>query len=717
MKIIALLLCLLVPAIVHASPPHGGATVTASGDPTVGVIPSYDDTYANWSVAGLTGIGGIPTRSTQCGATVTPSGITPPAGGDDASKINAAIAACTAGQVVLLGTGTFQLAQSELPLLVNKGITIRGSGSPSNACTAATNSTTSTPCWSTIVRVRDGAISDWLVSTTTAGSLCGVTPASTTTCSAGGAVFLLSPSGNFNWGWAGCNFGTTPTGCGTTLTADAAAGATTISVTSTANFSVGMFVLIDENPALVSTTNPTTGAAIQASPEWSSSSGSPQVERFANADTPSAGYSFNANRLGQEIHKISAIGSGTLTFDSPLSIGFRQSGGHGAQVYWPTIQSSSTTPNPFLQQAGIENLTIDRPPNGGVEFTFCAYCWVKNVEVSNWIAGGVGMIYSDRVQVEGMFIHDCTDCENNGAEYPIAVDTATTEPLLWNNITLRGGKGMVGRGANTAVVAYNYQDDTMYMQAVIGDYWEDMGVNGSHYAGTHHFLFEGNWGDNCDGDETHGSAAYHTFFRNWCTGTRTTFTDPSNGRSVNDASDIGWGSGGGASPPATVPAPRRAAGPMAFNYWYAFAGNVLGMSGITDAAHGWSYQGAFGASSGCTSKCIWLSGWVGSEWPAPDSNLTAAVSPNWIFRSQNWDYFRSALDSTSGYTAPLPNSFFTSSAPSFFGTGTTGCTYTWPWVNSQGTTKTANAAGTGCTSFSGLPAKARWDAGTPFIQP
>lgn len=708
-KLLVLMSFFLLAASAHGLP-RGGYSAGGGGGT---VIPTYDNVSANWTNAGLATIGGIPNRTTQCGATVTPSGITPPASGDDASKINAAIAACTAGQFVLLN-GAFVVSQSEAPILVNKGISIRGSGSPTSACAGPSNSSSATPCWPTGITVRDGAISAWLVSTTQAGTTCGTSPTSLGSCTAANSVFLLSPSGNFNWGWAGCFLGTTPTGCGSALTADAAAGDTTIHVASTTNFSVGMWVLIDENPAVVSSANPTGGTAVSASPEWSSSSGSPQVERFEGGDLPST-FSFNANRLGAELHKISAIGAGTLTFDAPLAIGFRQSGGHSAQAYWPTIQGS--TANPFLQQAGIENLYINRPANGAVTMMFCSLCWVKNVEVSNWIAGAVNIAYSSRSQVEGVFSHDCADCENNGVEYPVAIDSAATENLVTNSIIIRGGKGMVGRGSSTNVVAYNYIDDTFYMQSVIGDYWMDMSANGSHYAGTHHWLFEGNWGDNCDGDETHGSAAYHTFFRNDCTGNRTAFTDPSNGRVENDPAGIGWGSGGGATPPSQAPGPLRAAGPMAFNYWYAYAGNVLGLTGVTTTGNGWAYKCAFGGT-GQTNKCIWMSGWVGSEWPAPDSRLTGATSPNWIFKNANYDYVSNSVDSTSGFTSTLPNSLYLASAPSFFGTGTTGCIYTWPWVTSQSATKLQAPSGPGsCSTFAGLPAKARWDAGTPFVQP
>ena len=73
----------------------------------------------------------------------------------------------------------------------------------------------------------------------------------------------------------------------------------------------------------------------------------------------------------------------------------------------------------------------------------------------------------------------------------------------------------------------------------IGDYWVDMGVNASHYSGPHHVLFEGNWGDNLDNDDTHGNSMYITFFRNQGTGLRTPFTDPSLNKAVDDFTGVG----------------------------------------------------------------------------------------------------------------------------------------------------------------------------------
>ena len=775
MKIMRLIFALLALLTLHDANAirHGrGLPLPTVSDPTINIIPSFNDTYTNWSNAGLLSLGGIPTRSTQCGSTLNPSG------SDDSSAINSAITSCTAGDYVLLGAGTsssitasisgttltvtsgsgeaignvigdangqvapgtkitagsgsswtvsisqtvgsesmravvpFLISQSEYVAL-NKAVSLRGTGSCTNAFS---------PFCSTVILVNDGAIPDWSISGSTTGANCGVTSSSTSGCSAATGVILMSPSGNYNWGWAGCFLGVNATtgNCGTTLTADAAAGATTVSVTSTANFSVGMWVLIDESPQVTSTTNPTGGTALEASSEFTNSglAGAGQVMLLEGGDIPGA-YSFIGSgggsqenqRLNQEIHQIASIGSGTLTFSDPLTLAFRQSGSHDARVYWPTVQGS--TANPFLQQAGVENLTILKAAAGGVQMQFCAYCWVKNVEVAGWIAGAVNFNYTARSQAEFNYFHDCFDCENNGTEYPVGISQAATETYVVNNIIVRGGKCMVGRGANTAVVGYNYGDDTFYMAASIGDYWMDMCGNGSHYAGTHHFLFEGNSFDNCDADETHGNAIYHVYIRNQCTGIRTTFTDPSNGKTVSDSTGSCWGNG---SVSATC-GPLRAAGPMAFDYRLAFVGNVLGLSGVTTTGNGWVYKGAFCGGGTCSggfaqNKAIWMSGWVGGEEPSTDPNLTTGTNP-WIFRNCNYDYVNGSVADCAGgsYSSTIPNSFYLSSVPAFFSTGT--CTYPWPWVTPAGGSQIQTNS---CSGF-GLPARARFAAGTPFVQP
>jgi len=75
----------------------------------------------DWSGAGVPG--GIPARSTQCGATIA-------AYSGSAATINNAIASCASGQYVSLGTGTFNLS-SGIGFNGHSNVTVRGHGANS----------------------------------------------------------------------------------------------------------------------------------------------------------------------------------------------------------------------------------------------------------------------------------------------------------------------------------------------------------------------------------------------------------------------------------------------------------------------------------------------------------------------------------------------------------------------------------------------------------
>jgi hypothetical protein len=742
------------------------ATGTAvAGDPTTGVLPTANDVYANWSNAGLAVIGGIPNRTTIC-ATVNPLG----GGQDDLSNIQTAIDHCPAGEVVQLGSSScapscvFSITMSEF-ISLNKSITLRGYGTCNNA---------GSPYCPTVIQVSNGALPTYAN-----GGTCGTSTSNEVACVSNPAIFI-SPMADgtlYDYGWSGCDHNAR---CNLTtlLAADAAQGSTTVQVTNTASFSVGMWVLIDEATGAGWQTAPNGTGQVWAAPDWLSSSSSPATGRVSfqknnptagdfgagaypyQANSPGCWYS-NCDRLTAELHLIASIGAGpcpgtgcTLTFDDPLTVAYRVGGGtsftgsitgttlttssgtpaigqmvcgtsvpqntyitagsgtswtvsrsatvsseamtsgcHGAAVYWPTLQGNNT-PLPFLQQVGIENLSVERATNGNITMLFCAYCWVKNVETFGWASGGVNLYYTVRSQIDTVYDHDCYDCENNGTEYAVAISSASTENLLTNSIIRFSGKGMVGRTGTANVISYNYQDDTFYMASSIGDYWIDNGVNGSHYAGTHHFLFEGNWGDTCGDDWTHGNTVYHVYFRNWCNGLRTPFTDPSNGYSENDYTAHAWQTGG-RNPSAA--GPLRAVGIEVGDYWEAYVGNVLGVAGTTTSANKWVYS-AQSWHAGQTGN-IWLLGWNDGNSTAYDPNLGGSTP--YLFRHGNYDYLNNAVSwDPNNNDHNLPNSFYLRGAPVFFGG------YTWPWVNP-----------TGSSQLYTLPAKRRYDAGTPFAPP
>ncbi|HEY2859155.1 MAG TPA: right-handed parallel beta-helix repeat-containing protein [Terracidiphilus sp.] len=696
-----------------------------STDPTVGVLPPYNDAYPNWKNAGLASAGGIPDRTKIC-ATVTPLG----GGRDDFNNIQTAIDNCPAGQVVQLAAGAFSIRIADMPIQIGKGISLRGRG----ACTGVVS-----PYCQTSITVADGVLPY-----RPNAPQCGAGTADETPCPNGGepAILIGPVIPDYNYSWATCgNVGaTTATGCATAaLTADAAQGAVTIHVGSTGSFTVGQWVLIDEASGASWQPDPMTSALpsntgyvnVWAAADWLSPSGSPATGRVAwakyqdggsgdfglgsdkvfpyTAGSPGCWHSY-CDRPTAELHKIASIGADTLTFDDPLTIAFRKSGGHNAQVYGTLYGSNSNFVSPIsmLEKAGVENLSLLRAPSGGIEMEFCVNCWIENTEVGDWVGGGITVEYSARSELIADYVHHCWDSVNNGGEYPIALDEASTEILLTNSITNFAGKGMVARaGGAGSVVSYNYIDDTMYdAYSGIGDYWVDMGINATHYVAPHHVLFEGNWGDNLDGDNTHGNSVYMTFFRNLGTGLRSPFTDPSLTKRVDDFSGVAYACSSGPSTCFLNPSgPLRAAGPMAYDYWYAFIGNVLGVSGTTTAANGWTYSGDFGGNR------IFMLGWMGNN-GGQDPNLDGTTGA-FIAIDGNYDFLNQKVTWT-GSPLALPNSFYLSTEPSFF---TAASGYTWPWITPTGGTKIQSGP-SGCGGkCSGLPARARWQAGTPFVQP
>lgn len=615
---------------------------------------------------------------------------------------------------------------------LNKGITVRGAGT----CNGTNIYQSICPA---IINVYNGGVPSWTVPNNgtppgNTGSYCGVTTASASACPGEfQSVVIMIPGTNgglVNLGWGGCsttNQNPTTSSCGTTIAANVSQGTTTIQVASTTNFTVGMQVMIDENIPTTSVADPTgygccgTGGPIQVSSDLFSSSATPATLRLAALDTAEIpNYALLPQRLNEEIHQVASIGAGpcpgascTLTFDDPITLDFHTA--QDARIYWPTLNGSV---NGFIQQAGLENLSITRGTGnfGGVGIEFCAYCWVKGVDSGGWSNGAVNTFDAFRTQIEFSYFHLGYCLINSGCEYPIGLSERTTEALVQNNIDVLGGKGMVGRAASSNVIGYNYVDITFYSttSSGIGDWFQEFGANGSHFAGSHHWLIEGNWTYNCDNDNTHGNVTYHTFFRNWCTGVRSNFTDPSINQTVSDGSGTAWQPSG--STPfftATGPAVVRAAGPMAFNYWMAYVANVLGTSGVTTTGNGWIYQINTEAGPGQTNRGMFARGWVnGGAATNSDPNLIASASPAYIFQNGNYDYVNAAVaDNAAGFSQAFPNSLYLASKPAFFSAGT--CTYPWPWI----TPTSAPFEQPNSCSGSGLPAKARWDAGTPMVQP
>jgi hypothetical protein len=465
------------------------------------------------------------------------------------------------------------------------------------------------------------------------------------------------------------------------FTADGSNGASSVQLASTTGLSVGQIVLIDEasgaswQPDVESTGQ--IWAASDYRVVWNKHNPAQAGDDFTASQYPyqsgTAGCWFsNCDRPTSEYHRISAISGNTVTFDSPLTISYRVS--HQAELHW--FQTA------FTENAGIENMTVEHGDDDNIDFNWCAYCWAQGIENTLWSGAGFGVDYSFRVQLEEFYNHEPVWPVPGGAGYNISLAYGSSEILIENGISILANKVMVSRSSGAgSVVAYNYMDDGFISDAGEAgeDVWQEIGLNSSHMVGSHHTLFEGNEAFNMDSDDTHGNAIYHTFFRNNTTGYRSKFTDYLSNVVVNDIDNIPGGNG-----------PLRAAGAMAYSYWMSWVGNVLGTQGHTT---GWAYNGSFPTAT----PGIWLLGWYANTPYTVDPSVASTG-----YRDGNFDYLDNKVTWASGAHS-LPNSLYLAQKPAFFNAGSG---YTWPWVNP-----------TGSPQLYVLPAKARYDAGTPFTQP
>jgi hypothetical protein len=584
------------------------------------------DRATTWA-PGMMAVGGIPVRSAIC-SNLTPRG----EGRDDRAQIQAAINTCSVGQIVQLGPGTFTLAANTF-ILINKGITLRGAG----------------PDKTTITKL-DGA------KPYPTNPAIGASP---------GPLIIVGPSiygvnGSDNAGVVGS----------TDLTADAVKGANSVTVASTTGFSAGQIVLLDEASGAGWQTDPLGHGQIWASSDWR------VVWRkhnpvFEGDDFDSATFPNTSGGPGQwfsrldrptaEVKEIASVSGNTITFTTPFHISYRTS--HAAQL--------GRYGQPHVKNAGVEDLRLLGGDSDNLRFNWAALSWAKNVESAVWCGTGFTIYSSFRIELRHFYVHDAAWAVPGGGAYAISLSHGTSEVLIEDGISVRANKVMVARSAGAgSVVGYNYMD--MGYINYIGA-WIEVGLNASHMVGSHHVLFEGNYGHNADSDDTHGNSIYHTFFRNHLRGIRAAFNNQPDG-TIDDANQPGNG-------------PKRCAGLMTYSYWMSFVGNVLGASG---QMAGWVYETTFGGKPG-----IWMLGWG----KVTDTTVSATA-----LRQGNFDYLTNTVkwDPTiANHT--LPNSLYLTEKPAFFDAGSG---YTWPWVDPVGATK-----------LYVLPAKARYDAGTPFTQP
>ncbi|SDI38337.1 MULTISPECIES: glycoside hydrolase family 55 protein [Bradyrhizobium] len=462
----------------------------------------------------------------------------------------------------------------------------------------------------------------------------------------------------------------------TNLTADAVKGTYAVKVSDIAGFRPGQIVLLDEASGAEWLSDPQGRGQIWASSDgrvvWNKHKPTVQyVDDFAPDAFPTtpqtAGSWFSRpDRPTAEIKQIASIAGNTITFTTPIHISYRSS--HTAQL--------SMYSRPHVMNAGVEDMKLTGGDAGNLRFNWAAQSWARNIDNTVWHDEGFAIHSSFRIELREFYVHDAAWAQPGGGGYAISLSAGSSEVLIENGIAVRANKVIAARSAGAgSVIGYNYMD--MSYINTQGS-WIEAGLNASHMVGPHHVLFEGNYGHNADSDNTHGNSVYLTFFRNHLRGIRAPFDNQAGGR-IDDATQSRNG-------------PQRAAGLMANSYWISFAGNVLGAAGQMG---GWVYETSFaGGKPG-----IWMLGWDAVTPYPTDAKVSATA-----IRHGNFDYLTNTVKwdpAIADHT--LPDSLYLAGKPAFFNAGRG---YTWPWVDAAGPTK-----------LYALPAKARYDAGTPFTQP
>ena len=327
--------------------------------------------------------------------------------------------------------------------------------------------------------------------------------------------------------------------------------------------------------------------------------------------------------------------------------------------------------------AGLEDLYVTGGNNDNITLYGAAYCWVKNVESDgdpNGI-GGVGMVGDSismdrayRCEIRGCYAHHARDINPGGGAYGIAIRQQSSNNLIEDNIMYMLNKplAMSSTGGGN-VVAYNYAD-----QAIISyqtDFMET-GLDANHCSFSHFELFEGNWSPNLGGDTTHGNSGWITFFRNY-------------GRGRN-SDDVAYQNVQGANA-------------TGYSRYFNYAGNVLlhpnppTLQGAPPIYESSQHVGNLAAAAAFR---IGNSADPNQGYPSWDDGSALAQ----VYRHGNYDYVTNSVTwDPANADHSLPNSLYLTDKPAFFGS------LPWPWVDPTGATKVAS-----------LPAKARFDSGTPI---
>jgi len=392
---------------------------------------------------------------------------------------------------------------------------------------------------------------------------------------------------------------------GLIVTGGATAGSKTVNVLTTAAIAVGKLIRIE-----------------QADPTW---------VRQVYGDNNNMGF----------LCKVTSKTANSVTFSPPLPFTLNNS---------PRLAVYPTTP---IEGVGIEDLTLDLSNSAAFSAIFMeqAYgCWVKGVEVYHASSRQIWLVWALNCEIRECYTHHARGGGPNHEGIDLYENACWN--LVENNISVRGGFPMIilgdwKGGCSGNVVAYNYCYNVDTGSDIAG---ADISVN----HGPHNMmnLVEGNAASFFISDGYFGSSSHNTVFRNAFSATHPTL----NGN-------------------------LKAIGLNRWSTYFNVVGNVLGHPAFL--AKGGLYETQT-VDHNYTIPLIYQLGFPNMGNNSYSGVLPATNPPNYtvsndiskldlnvrntLLRHGNYDYATRSLkwDPTNPDHV-LPNSYYRSSKPSWFG--------------------------------------------------
>lgn len=383
--------------------------------------------------------------------------------------------------------------------------------------------------------------------------------------------------------------------------------------------------------------------------------------------------------------EVVAVSGNTITFATPFHCAF-----------YVKYQAQLMRFTWLLTGIGLEDLQVfGGLGRSNINMQGCTYSWIKHVD-SSWYDGhAVGMSYCYRCEIRDSYFHEAHEVQPGGGAYNIDLTNATSDCLIENNISWNANKVITMRATGGGnVIAYNYMDDAWM---AFNPDLPEAGVNAGHFTTPHMELVEGNYSHSFQGDAFWGNSIDVTVFRNHLSGKRAA----ADGLATYTI-----------SPPFTPyidGSTRRVIDIQAHSYRHNFVGNILGLRGQTPTVYppnqgysytqlGWNYENLTQFTNGYVPMWQFGSEQDPNAWTWVPNTITTQLRQgnwDWVTKRQHWHGIGGKGDADQSTPKVIPNSLYLTGKPAFFGSNP------WPWVDpSTGTTYV-------------LPAKARFDAGTP----